>query len=191
MSGQVRTADAAPATTRQGGRPARTNSALAIHVGRLARAGLGSNWLPPFLRMRAMRALGFDLDPTACVWPDCRFGSAKVRLGAHVFINIGFSHDGADYLTIEQNVRVGQFVRVITATHAVGPPEQRCTIDVIAAPVVVERGCWIGAGTTLLPGVVVRRGCVIGANATVTRSTQPDGLYVGNPARRIKDLPGA
>ena len=31
-------------------------------------------------------------------------------------------------------------------------------------------------------------GCVIGAGAVVTKSTQPDGLYVGNPSKRIKDL---
>jgi maltose O-acetyltransferase len=92
-------------------------------------------------------------------------------------------------LTIERNVRIGQFVRVITATHEIGPPWQRCTIEAMVKAVTIEEGCWIGSGVTILPGVTVRQGCVIGAHSLVTKNTEPNGLYVGNPARRIRDLP--
>lgn len=56
-------------------------------------------------------------------------------------------------------------------------------------PVIIERGCWVGLGAIILPGVTVREGCVIGAGAVVVHSTLPNGLYVGNPAKRVKDLP--
>jgi acetyltransferase-like isoleucine patch superfamily enzyme len=42
---------------------------------------------------------------------------------------------------------------------------------------------------SVMPGIVIREGCVIGANALVTRSTEPNGLYLGVPARRVRDLP--
>nr|WP_246078761.1 DapH/DapD/GlmU-related protein [Modestobacter excelsi] len=54
--------------------------------------------------------------------------------------------------------------------------------------VIIGRGSWIGAAATVLPGVTVAPGCVIAAGAVVTRDTQPDGLYVGVPARRIRSL---
>lgn len=45
----------------------------------------------------------------------------------------------------------------------------------------------IGAGAVVFPGVDVAEGCSIGAMALVNRSTQPWGIYVGNPAKRIKE----
>jgi len=41
------------------------------------------------------------------------------------------------------------------------------------------------------PGVSIAPGGVIGAGAVAASDTEPDGLYVGVPARRIKDLPVA
>lgn len=35
---------------------------------------------------------------------------------------------------------------------------------------------------------MVKSGCVIGAGALVKNSCESNGLYVGIPARRIKDL---
>jgi maltose O-acetyltransferase len=150
---------------------------------------LGSELIPVFLRMKIMRGLGFNIAKDACIWPRCSLRSRKIKIGSMVFINIGFFFDGATSLTIERDVRIGQFVRIITATHEIGPPWQRCTIEAITKPVRIEEGCWIGSGVTILPGVTVRQGCVVGAHSLVTKSTEPNGLYVGNPAKRIRDLP--
>jgi len=45
----------------------------------------------------------------------------------------------------------------------------------------------VGAGAIIFPGVEVAEGCSIGAMTLVNKSTQPWGVYVGSPARRIKD----
>ncbi|WP_439888870.1 acyltransferase [Pseudomonas sp. MBLB4123] len=45
----------------------------------------------------------------------------------------------------------------------------------------------VGAGATVFPGVDVAEGCSIGAMALVNKSTQSWGIYVGSPARRIKE----
>ena len=54
-------------------------------------------------------------------------------------------------------------------------------------PVFLGRQVIIGAGAIVFPGVTVAEGCSVGANALVTGSTQPWGIYVGSPARRLKD----
>lgn len=46
----------------------------------------------------------------------------------------------------------------------------------------------IGSNATILP-VSVADGTVIGAGAVVTKDIKEPGVYAGNPARRIKDLP--
>ncbi|PPK51365.1 acyltransferase [Marinobacter persicus] len=55
------------------------------------------------------------------------------------------------------------------------------------AEVQLEKQVIIGAGSIIFPGVIIREGCSIGAMTLVNKSTQPWGIYAGNPARRIKD----
>ncbi len=43
-----------------------------------------------------------------------------------------------------------------------------------------------GANVTILPGVTLAEGCVIGANSLVAKDTEPWTIYVGSPARPIK-----
>lgn len=45
----------------------------------------------------------------------------------------------------------------------------------------------IGAGSIIFPGVHVAEGCSVGAMTLVNKSTLPWGIYVGNPARRVKE----
>ena len=161
------------------------------YLGRVVRSALGSELIPAFLRTRLLRRLGARMHPTSCIWAGCVLRSVDIELGSDVFINVGFFYDGAYRLTVEENVRIGQFVRVITATHEIGPSRQRCLVEATGAPVRIGRGCWVGAGVTLMPGVSIAPGCVVAAGAIVLESTEADGLYAGVPARRIRDLPTA
>lgn len=45
----------------------------------------------------------------------------------------------------------------------------------------------VGAGSIIFPGVKVSEGCSIGAMSLVNKSTEPWGIYVGNPATRVKE----
>lgn len=45
----------------------------------------------------------------------------------------------------------------------------------------------VGAGSIILPGSDVAEGCSIGAMTLVNKSTQPWGIYVGIPARRVNE----
>jgi len=45
----------------------------------------------------------------------------------------------------------------------------------------------VGANSIVFPGVYLAEGCSVGAMTLVNKSTTPWGVYVGNPARRIKE----
>ena len=45
----------------------------------------------------------------------------------------------------------------------------------------------IGAGSIVFPGVHISEGCSVGALTLVNKSTEEWGIYLGNPAKRIKD----
>jgi len=54
-------------------------------------------------------------------------------------------------------------------------------------PVSIGRHVIIGTSSIIFPGVDLAVGCSVGAMALVSRSTEPWGIYVGNPARRVKE----
>jgi maltose O-acetyltransferase len=90
-------------------------------------------------------------------------------------------------LRVGQNCAMAAGVRLLTVTHREGGHDGRAA-ERVHLDTTIGDGCWIGAGATVLPGVTVADGCVIGAGAVVTKNTEPDGVYVGVPARRIRDL---
>lgn len=51
----------------------------------------------------------------------------------------------------------------------------------------IGRHAILGTNTIVFPGVAIAEGCSIGANSLVTKSTHPWGIYVGSPARRVKE----
>jgi acetyltransferase-like isoleucine patch superfamily enzyme len=54
--------------------------------------------------------------------------------------------------------------------------------DVTDNPIVLRRGCKIGANATLCAGVTIGEHSVVAAGAVVTRSVQPHAIVAGNPA---------
>jgi acetyltransferase-like isoleucine patch superfamily enzyme len=54
-------------------------------------------------------------------------------------------------------------------------------------PITLVEDVWLGANVTVTSDVTIARGCIIGANAVVTKDTEEYGLYVGVPAKRLRD----
>lgn len=52
--------------------------------------------------------------------------------------------------------------------------------------VVIDKYSWTGFRCIILPGVRVSKASIIGAGSIVTKSTEPFGVYAGNPAKFIR-----
>ncbi len=50
------------------------------------------------------------------------------------------------------------------------------------------RNAWIGARTTILPGVTVGENAVVAAGAVVTKDVEANTIVGGNPAKFIKKI---
>ena len=59
---------------------------------------------------------------------------------------------------------------------------------IVAAPIVLERNVWIGAGATVLHGVTVGADAVVAAGAVVTRDVPAATLVAGVPARVVRSI---
>ena len=71
--------------------------------------------------------------------------------------------------------------------HEIGPAEYRCG-RLVAAPITIGDGVWIGSCVTILPGVSIGSGAVIAAGATVVRDIPQNTLAGGVPAKVVRDL---
>ena len=63
-------------------------------------------------------------------------------------------------------------------------PKKRASL--IPAPVVIGKNVWIGANSTILPGVTIHDGAIIAAGAVVTKDVPENMIVGGVPARVIK-----
>lgn len=90
-------------------------------------------------------------------------------------------------MIVEPECYLGPHVAFITANHDyhTGAMEAHLPAD----PIILRRGVWVGAHTTILPGVELGPGVIVGAGSVVTRSF-PDGHVViaGVPARVVRTL---
>ena len=162
---------------------------MSDYVHRICDALVASEAVPARVRRRLMARLGYRVGKHFEIHAGATLRSKGIEFGDGVFVNVGLYYDGMARVTVGDRVAFGPHVRLVTATHDIGPGPKRCSAELLARPIAIEDGCWLCAGVTVLPGVVVARGCVVGAGSTVVASTEPDGLYVGSPARRVRDLP--
>ncbi len=116
-------------------------------------------------------------------------GLARLKIGNNVYIGPGVFLDIAAPITIEADAVLAP--RVMILTHGdVGNRMLARFVKRKEGPVLLERGCWIGAGAVILSGITVGEGAVVGAAAVVTRNVPDYTIAAGNPAREIKKLNG-
>lgn len=114
-------------------------------------------------------------------------GSGRnIRIGDRCQINEGIRLDNVH---LGNNVMIGResiFIGKMHISEDINIPmnEQGKKIDFVT---VVEDDVWIGLRVIIMPGVKIRKGSIIGAGSIVTKNTEEYGVYVGVPAKKIKN----
>jgi maltose O-acetyltransferase len=148
----------------------------------------GSGFVSIPMRAMLLKMFGAKLGKDCCIYEGSAFGRPnKLFLGDGVFINAGCRFDDSADIIIGTNVYIAACVQIITGTHRIGGPTCRAGRHE-SRPVSIGQGSWIGAAVTILPDVMIGTGCVVAAGSVVTTSLEPNGLYAGVPARRVRDL---
>lgn len=66
------------------------------------------------------------------------------------------------------------------------PPNKRHGLEL--KPVHIKQNAWLGANTTILPGVTVGENAVVAAGAVVSHDVPDNTVVAGVPARVIKQI---
>ncbi len=102
----------------------------------------------------------------------------RCKVQSHAFI--------CELVTVGDNCFISHGVMFVNDKFAKGRPAGGD--KALWAATKIGNNVSIGSNATILP-VTICDGAVIGAGAVVTKDIKEPGVYAGNPARRLKDLP--
>lgn len=136
-------------------------------------------------RCEQAKAMGYTLShyvsSRASVWPDLTVGE-NVIIYEHAilqsFVTLG------NNVTVRSGANIGHHSRV-------GSHSFIASSVVTGGDVTIGEHSFIGLGAILRDNISIGERCFIGAGAVVVADTAPDGVYVGNPARRLPDKTSA
>ena len=106
----------------------------------------------------------------------------KLIIGNDCWIGENVWIDNLASITIGDNVCISQGAMLLTGNH----DYKKDTFDLIVKPIVLEDGVWIGAGSTVCPGVIAYSHSVLTVGSVATKNMDPYNIYAGNPANAIR-----
>jgi maltose O-acetyltransferase len=148
---------------------------------------LGDDFLSNRIRGLLLKMLGMQLGKRTSVKGGSYFYGGNLRTGHSCHINRRCYFDFTDSVCFGDNVVIGHGTTFITAYHEIGGSERRAG-KVVGKSIVLEDGVWIGANSTILPGVTVGAGAIVGANALVTKDVCANTMVAGIPATIIRKI---
>lgn len=110
----------------------------------------------------------------------------RLELGSNIKIGELCFIGASGGVRIEDDVSLAHGCSVLTEEHDHTAPGPLRDTPLRHAPVTIERGVWVGAGTRILAGVTIGADSAIGAGSVVTRDVPPGSIAAGVPARVLK-----
>jgi sugar O-acyltransferase (sialic acid O-acetyltransferase NeuD family) len=153
---------------------ARTSSCFLITIGHIRSATKRRDL---YYRVKGLGAtFPTIISPSACVSPHASVGDGTIVMHNAV-VNAG--------VTVGENciVNTGAIVEhdSMVAAHC-----HVSTGAIVNGGCDIEEECFIGSGSVVLQGLRIAKGTVIGAGALVVAPIVESGVYVGQPAKRIR-----
>lgn len=97
----------------------------------------------------------------------------RVEIGNNVMIGAGVRIYDMDFHPLESEFRYGK---------------NKDDSKTRTAPVKINDGAFIGAGSIILKGVSIGKNSIVGAGSVVSKSIPAGEVWAGNPARRVKSI---
>lgn len=106
----------------------------------------------------------------------------KLTMGDHVWIGEKVWIDNLAEIRIGNNVCISQGAMLLTGNHNY----KKKSFDLMVNTIVLEDGVWLGAQTTVCPGVTAFTHSVLTVGSVATKNMEPYLIYSGNPAVVVK-----
>jgi acetyltransferase-like isoleucine patch superfamily enzyme len=140
------------------------------------------------LRAKLLQIAGIDCHSSMRIVSSSRIIARNVSIGEDTFIGHQVLISGTEVakITIGNYVDIAPRVVILSGTHEVDMQGNHSAGEGKGKAVWIQDGVWIGANSTILPGVTIGRKSIIGAGSLVVHDIPPFCVAVGNPCKPIK-----
>lgn len=120
-------------------------------------------------------------------------GNGGIEIGSNIHIAVYSSIIGAGKVTISDYANISSKVAIYSSNDdysgefMTNPTICEEFTNVLHADVFIGKHVIVGCGSVILPGVTIGDGSAIGALSLVNKNCKPFLIYVGAPARPIKE----
>ena len=105
-----------------------------------------------------------------------------LNMGDHVWLGENCWIDNITDVVIGSHVCISQGAMLCTGNHDYTSPG----FTLVAKPIILENGVWIGAKSLVGPGLTAFSHSVLTAGSIATKNLEAFGIYQGNPASFVK-----
>jgi len=136
-------------------------------------------------RVRLMKEI-FGRETKAWIEPPFYFCyGTNIEIGEGSYLNFNCNFVDDTKIIIGKKVLFGPAVTIATVGHPINPDYREY---MYADSVKIGDNCWIGANSTICPGVTIGENSVIGAGSVVTKDIPANSVAVGNPCKVLRTI---
>lgn len=106
----------------------------------------------------------------------------KLKIGDYVWVGEQGWIDNLDEVVIKNNVCISQGAMLLCGNHNYKKP----SFDLITEPILLEEGSWVGAQSTVCPGVTLHSHSILSVGSVATNDLEAYCVYQGVPAKKVR-----
>jgi putative colanic acid biosynthesis acetyltransferase WcaF len=131
-----------------------------------------------------LRAFGAKIADTAGIYGSVRIWyPPNLEMADHSYLGPHVTCYCMAKITLDRYALVSQSAHLCAGTHDIDDPN----FQLRAEPITLGTSAWVAAEAFVGPGVKIGDGAVLGARGVTFKDLEPWTVYVGNPARRIRE----
>lgn len=136
------------------------------------------------IKVRLLRLFGAKIQKGVVIKPRVNIKYPwNLSIGDYSWIGENVWIDNLTHVTIGSNVCISQGAMLLCGNH----DYKRPTFDLMIKPIVIEDGAWVGAQSTVCPGVKMHSHSVLCVGSIASKNLMPFSIYRGNPAVKVSE----
>jgi len=145
------------------------------------------NSSPQFMygwRRFVLRLFGAKIGKKVIIRPSVKITYPwKVKIGDYSWIGDDVVLYSLGEIEIGKNTVISQKSYICTGSHDILSEE----FTIFNKKITIKDGCWLATDVFVAPGVTIENNVVVGARSSVFKNLINNKVYIGNPAKPIKD----